>query len=45
MIPFKQNPLGSIRPFLEPVQFFVLGAISIPWEVPEKGVYKPEERL
>ena len=26
IIPFKQNLLGSIRPFPEPIQFFVLGA-------------------
>ena len=42
---FGQNLLEAIRLFLEPIQFFVLGAMSIPWEAPEKGAYQLEERL
>ena len=46
IIPFRQNLLGSIRPFPEPIQFFVLGAsLSYGREAPEKGAYQPEERL
>ena len=33
--PFRQNLLGSIRPFLEPIQFFVLGA-SLSYGKPPK---------
>ena len=36
IIPFRQNLLGSIRPFLEPIQFFVLGA-SLSHGKPQKG--------
>ena len=35
IIPFRQNLLGSIRPFLEPIQFFVLGA-SLSYGKPPK---------
>ena len=33
---FRQNLLESIRPFPESIQYFVLGAMSILWEAPEK---------
>ena len=36
MIPFGQNLLRSIRPFPEPIQFFVLGA-SLSNGSPRKG--------
>ena len=45
IIPFRQNVLGSIRPLPEPIQFFVLDAMSIQQEAPENGAYQPEERL
>ena len=35
VIPFRQNLLGSIRPFPEPIQFFVLGA-SLSYGKPQK---------
>ena len=35
IIPFRQNLLGSIRPFAEPIQFFVLGA-SLSYGKPPK---------
>ena len=36
VIPFRQNLLGSIRPFPEPIQFFVLGA-SLSYGKPPLG--------
>ena len=32
--PFRQNLLGSIRPFLEPIQYFVPGASLSNWKPP-----------
>ena len=43
MIPLRQNLHGSMRPLPEPIQFFVLGAMSILWEVPERGRVKTGE--
>ncbi|WP_419642506.1 hypothetical protein, partial [Thiolapillus sp.] len=37
IIPFRQNLLGSIRPFPEPIQFFVLGASLSYGRSPRKG--------
>ena len=38
IIPFRQNLLGSIRPFPEPIQFFVLGAsLSYGRSPPKRG--------
>ena len=36
VIPFRQNLLGSIRPFPEPIQFFVLGASLSYGKPPER---------
>ncbi|WP_419592679.1 hypothetical protein, partial [Thiolapillus sp.] len=45
IIPFRQNLPGSIRPFPEPIQFFVLGASLSYGRSPRKGSVSPEERL
>ena len=37
IIPFRQNLLGSIRPFLEPIQFLVLGASLSYGKPPKRG--------
>ncbi|WP_419608479.1 hypothetical protein [Thiolapillus sp.] len=37
IIPFRQNLLGSIRPFPEPIQFFVLGAGLSYGKLPKRG--------
>ena len=37
IIPFRQNLLGSIRPFPEPIQFFVLGASLYYGKPPKRG--------
>ena len=37
IIPFRQNLLGSIKPFPEPIQFFVLGAILSYGKTPKRG--------
>ena len=37
IIPFRQNLLGSIRPFPEPIQFFVLGASLSCGKPPKRG--------
>ena len=39
MIPFKQNLLGSIRPFLELIQLFVLGAGLCIYQPTTKYIY------
>ena len=36
-IPFRENLLGSIRPFPEPIEFFVLRAILSYGRSPRKG--------
>ena len=42
---FRKNLLESMRPFPEPIQFFVLGASLSYWKPPKTGAYQPEERL
>ena len=37
VIPFRQNLLGSIGPFPEPIQFFVLGASLSYGKPPKRG--------
>ena len=37
IIPVRQNLLGSVRPFLEPIQFFVLGASLSYGKTPKRG--------
>ena len=37
IIPFRQNLLGSIRPFPEPIQFLVLGASLSYGKPPKRG--------
>ena len=44
IIPFRQNLLGSIRPFPEPIQFFVLGANLSYGRSPRKRGISTRER-
>ena len=37
MISFRQNLLGSVRPFPEPIQFFALGASLACGKSPNRG--------